>query len=55
MPGCRKKRPGFFIEMDPAAPLPQPFVVAATSRSATARARILDGVSFTVPRGKVTA
>src|SRR3954454_1031609 len=55
MPGCLKKRPGFFIEMDPAAPLPQPFVEFRDVTFGYGARAILDGVSFSVPRGKVTA
>jgi phospholipid/cholesterol/gamma-HCH transport system ATP-binding protein len=48
------KAPGFFIEMDPAAP-PLPFVEFRDVTFGYGARAILDGVSFTVPRGKVTA
>jgi phospholipid/cholesterol/gamma-HCH transport system ATP-binding protein len=49
-----EKAPGFFIEMDPAAQ-PQPFVEFRDVTFGYGERAILDGVSFTVPRGKVTA
>jgi phospholipid/cholesterol/gamma-HCH transport system ATP-binding protein len=49
-----EKAPGFFIEMDPATP-PQPFVEFRDVTFGYGARAILDGVSFTVPRGKVTA
>lgn len=55
MPGCLKERPGFFIEMDPAAPQPHPFAEFRDVTFGYGARAILDGVSFTVPRGKVTA
>jgi phospholipid/cholesterol/gamma-HCH transport system ATP-binding protein len=48
------KAPGFFIEMDPAAQ-PQPFVEFRDVTFGYGARAILDGVSFAVPRGKVTA
>ncbi|QSI29179.1 ATP-binding cassette domain-containing protein [Variovorax sp. RKNM96] len=49
-----EKAPGFFIEMDPAAQ-PQPFVEFRDVTFGYGARAILDGVSFAVPRGKVTA
>ena len=49
-----EEAPGFFIEMDPAAQ-PQPFVEFRDVTFGYGERAILDGVSFTVPRGKVTA
>lgn len=49
-----EKAPGFFIEMDPATP-PQPFVEFRDVTFGYGARAILDGVSFAVPRGKVTA
>ncbi|WP_306880157.1 ABC transporter ATP-binding protein [Variovorax boronicumulans] len=49
-----EKAPGFFIEMDPATP-PQPFAEFRDVTFGYGTRTILDGVSFTVPRGKVTA
>ena len=54
MPGCLLRAPGFFIEMDPAAQ-PQPFVEFRDVRFGYGERAILDGVSFSLPRGKVTA
>jgi phospholipid/cholesterol/gamma-HCH transport system ATP-binding protein len=54
MPGCLLRAPGFFIEMDPAAQ-PQPFVEFRDVRFGYGARAILDGVSFSLPRGKVTA
>jgi len=50
-----ERAPGFFIEMDPAAPLPHSFVEFRDVTFGYGARAILDGVSFTVPRGKVTA
>ena len=55
MPGCLKERPGFFIEMDTATPLPHPFVEFRDVKFGYGARTILEGVSFAVPRGKVTA
>jgi len=49
-----EKAPGFFIEMDPAAQ-PQSFAEFRDVTFGYGARAILDGVSFTVPRGKVTA
>ena len=50
-----ERAPGFFIEMDTAKPLPHPFVEFRDVRFGYGARTILDGVSFAVPRGKVTA
>lgn len=50
-PGCLRA-PGFFVDMD----APNPFLVEFRAlRFGYGTRPILDGVSFTVPRGKVTA
>jgi len=50
-----EKVPGFFIEMESAAPLPHPFVEFRDVAFGYGARAILGGVSFAVPRGKVTA
>jgi phospholipid/cholesterol/gamma-HCH transport system ATP-binding protein len=47
--------PGFFIEMDPATPPTHPFVEFRDVTFGYGARAILGGVSFSVPRGKVTA
>jgi len=49
-----ERAPGFFIEMDPATQ-PHPFVEFRDVTFGYGARAILDGVSFSVPRGKVTA
>ncbi|TSD54751.1 ABC transporter ATP-binding protein [Variovorax sp. KBS0712] len=50
-----EKAPGFFIEMDPATPTSSSFVEFRDVTFGYGARAILDGVSFSVPRGKVTA
>ncbi|MBD9663701.1 ABC transporter ATP-binding protein [Variovorax sp. VRV01] len=50
-----EKVPGFFIEMESAAPPPHPFVEFRDVSFGYGARAILGGVSFAVPRGKVTA
>ncbi len=49
------KAPGFFIVMDPATPPSSSFVEFRDVTFGYGARAILDGVSFSVPRGKVTA